>query len=213
MDRITKAKQYMLQLFDESSYLSDKPYEKAYRVDHTLRVSSWGKFIAEKEHLDVEALVVGCLLHDISYIEEMRNREEQLNHGRRSAEISESFIKSLDFDSDTTKDILHGIAIHVDGRDKPDINRRNSILAKSISDADNLDRFDVYRIYESLMFDKFSIKNNNEKVLYCENRLARIEQNLKTNFSTNTATREFHQELKRSQDFFKHLLVQMQRTI
>lgn len=211
MDKIVRTKKYLTELFNESQYLQDNPHERDYRYDHTLRVSYWGKYIAEKEGLDVEALVVGCLLHDISYIEEMPTREIQLNHGRRSAEIARPFLEILGFDETTKNDILFGIAIHVD--DKSDFYWKRSILAESISDADNLDRFDVYRIYESLEYDAFSKMKNEEKIEYCQKRIDRVKMNFKIDFATVTATKLFHERLQNMKNFFELMLEQCQRTI
>ncbi len=211
MNKIEKTKTYLMQIFNDSEYLKDRPYEKAYRLDHTLRVGHWGKYIAENEGLDVEALVVGCLLHDASYIEEMPTDEIRYNHGRRSAEIVRPFVETLGFDFDTTNDILYGIAIHVDNESNFDWHR--SVLAESISDADNIDRFDVYRIYESLEYEKFSQITNDEKIAYCEKRIARAQKNLEINFATDTATKAFHEELHTMKTFFERMLAQCRRTV
>jgi len=51
-------------------------------------------------------------------------------------------------------EICYGIAIHVDG--KSDFKGEKTPLALSIGDADNIDRFDVYRIYDGLRYHKFA---------------------------------------------------------
>ena len=38
-----------------------------YRLAHSYRVANIGKEIAEKEGLNVENLIIACLLHDVSY--------------------------------------------------------------------------------------------------------------------------------------------------
>lgn len=40
-----------------------------YRLAHSYRVVNIGKEIAEKEGLNVEDLMIACLLHDVSYFE------------------------------------------------------------------------------------------------------------------------------------------------
>ena len=52
------AKEFLRRKFDGSEYFSDKPYEKEYRYEHSVRVANIGKYIAEKEGLDAEAMVV-----------------------------------------------------------------------------------------------------------------------------------------------------------
>ncbi len=211
LDKVTKTKEYLTDLFNQSEYLKEQPLQREYRYDHTLRVSYWGKEIATKEGLDVEALIVGCLLHDISYIEEMPTKEAWLNHGRRSAEIAKPFLETLGFDNTTMMDILYGIAIHVDN--KSDFIWNKSILADSISDADNIDRFDVYRIYETLEYDKFSHMNNSEKIEYCQTRISRVNSNAGVEFATVSATQLFHERLATMKEFFEKMLEQCQRTV
>ena len=46
------AKEFLRRKFDGSEYFSDKPYEKEYRYEHSVRVANIGKYIAEKEGLD-----------------------------------------------------------------------------------------------------------------------------------------------------------------
>ena len=213
MDKITRTKAFMLEEFEKSLYLKNKPHEKAYRVNHTLRVAGWGIHLAEQENLDKEALVVGCLLHDLSYIEEMPTETSHLNHGRRSAELAQAFIDSLGFSPETTLDILHGIEIHVDDQPRAGSTWRNSILASSIGDADNLDRFDVYRLYETLEYEQFSQKSLPEQLAYCEGRLAQTERYLNLELATATATQEFHQEVRRMGDYFARLQSQLSRTV
>lgn len=89
--RIEKTKAFLLQKFDESPRYIERKAEKDYRIEHTMRVANLGKRIAEAEGLDTEALVIACLLHDVSYCETMNGREDWLNHGRRAAQIAEPF--------------------------------------------------------------------------------------------------------------------------
>ena len=74
------AKEFLKRKFDESEYFADKKPEKDYRFEHSVRVANIGKEIAEKEGMDSNAMVVACLLHDISYINEFKTREDSRNH-------------------------------------------------------------------------------------------------------------------------------------
>jgi uncharacterized protein len=213
MSNIQRTEQYLKQKFNQSEYLKINTKEYLYRLDHTMRVRYWGQYIAQRSDLNEEALVVGCLLHDISYVEEMKNGSAHVNHGRRSAEICEQFVKSLDFSTDVKNDILYGIQIHVDGKPNKNMNWHNSTFAESISDADNLDRYDVYRIYDSLQYDKFSDKLNSDKIKYYQDQILRIRKNKSASLATTTATNEFHKELNFSEKFYERMLEQMQRTL
>lgn len=89
------AKEFLRRKFDGSEYFSDKPSEKEYRYEHSVRVANIGKYIAEKEGLDAEAMVVACLLHDISYCGKFKDSEDYRNHGRYSAKLRARFLRSL----------------------------------------------------------------------------------------------------------------------
>nr|WP_255810122.1 hypothetical protein [Treponema denticola] len=103
-------------------------------------------------------MIIACLLHDVSYCEEFCGKEDWLNHGRNAAKISYPFLKELGLPEDRINDICYGIAIHVD--DKADFEGERTPFALTVGDADNIDRFDVYRIYETL-------HNNNFKDMNC----------------------------------------------
>ena len=146
------AKEFLRRKFDGSEYFSDKPYEKEYRYEHSVRVANIGKYIAEKEGLDAEAMVVACLLHDISYCGKFKDSEDYRNHGRYSAKIARPFLEELGFEPDVIEDICYGIAIHAD--DKADFDGKRTAFALTVGDADNIDRFDAYRIFENLKWIK-----------------------------------------------------------
>ena len=66
--------EFLKKKLDESEYFADKKSEKDYRFEHSVRVANIGKEIAEKEGMDSDAMVIACLLHDISYINEFKTR-------------------------------------------------------------------------------------------------------------------------------------------
>lgn len=45
-----------------------------YRLAHSYRVANIGKEIAEKEGLNVEDLMIACLLHDVSDFEHLKDQ-------------------------------------------------------------------------------------------------------------------------------------------
>lgn len=211
MNRIERTQLFLKETYDRSDYLQQHPKEYAYRYEHTLRVAQWGKKIAEAEGLDVEAVVVGCLLHDVSYSEPMHTEAEIKGHGRRSEVLSRAFIKSLGFDEPTQHAILYGIATHVDG--EAGFEGTASVLSETISDADNLDRFDVYRIYESLEYTKFSEMSLEAKIEHCNERIERADKLLNLAFATPYATAVFHEEVRVSQAFFMKMKQQLEMSI
>lgn len=207
---IEKTKAFLIQKFDESPYFKDHPEAKAYRLEHTMRVANMGERIARAENLDVEALVIACLLHDLGYCEEYKDHEDAINHGRRAAAIARPFLESLSLEPERIQDICYGIAIHVD--DKADFEGERTPLALSVSDADNLDRFDAYRIYQGLEFKAYSkipIHEKKETVVSTLGRLARYtEMGLGTDF----ATQLWRERITFYETFYRKLLDQIEQS-
>jgi len=209
-NNIEKTKAFLLQRFDESPYYADHEDEKAYRLEHSMRVANLGERIARAENLDVEALVIACLLHDVSYCEEFKNREDKLNHGRRSAAIAQPFLESLDLEPERVQEICYGIAIHVD--DQADFEGERTLLAISVSDADNLDRFDAYRIYIDLEWKAFSKMPIAEKKETVTNTLEKLEKYLQVEFGTSFATKLWVERITFYRTFYQKLLTQLERS-
>jgi len=167
MDRemIAKTEAFLKDIFAASTYLQSNPASRDYRLEHSYRVANIAKTIAEAEDFDVTYAVMGGLLHDIAYCEEMKDKADWKNHGRRSAEIARPFLEGLGLDANAVNEICYGIAIHVD--DEADFQWERTAFCETVGDADNIDRFDAYRIYETLEWLKFSemsLADKREKV-------------------------------------------------
>ena len=160
-EMITKTEAFLKETFAASTYLQDNPTERDYRLEHSYRVANIAKAIAEAEGFDVTNAVIAGLLHDIAYCEEMVTREDRMNHGRRSAAIARPFLESLGLCADAVNEICYGIAIHVD--DEADFEWDRTPFCETVGDADNIDRFDAYRIYETLEYLSFSKMNLDDK--------------------------------------------------
>ena len=210
MSNIDKTIKYVQDLFDKSEYLKDKPKQKEYRLEHTYRVASIGKEIAQKENLDIDVLVVGCLLHDISYIYEMESEDDSLNHGRKSVQIAREFVMGLDMDAKLKNELLYGIAIHVD--DKADFEGERTVLAESIGEADNIDRFDRYRLYENLLYSNLSNMSLDEQMGYASKRVERLKNLKKYAFRTKTSNRMWNEKLDYQIGYYEGLLEQLQKS-
>ena len=210
MNNIQKTVNYILELFEDSEFFKDKQLAKQYRLDHTFRVASIGKEIAEKENLDIEATVIGCLLHDISYINKFDNREDRMNHGRKSAEIAKSFVHNLDIAENLKNEILYGIAIHVD--DKSDFEGERTVLAETIGEADNIDRFDKYRLYEALADSKLDEMSLEEQIEFATKKMNGT-RNLKNYvFKSKTSNDLWNDKLDYQIKYYEELLAQLNRT-
>ncbi|MGN0628006.1 MAG: HD domain-containing protein [Oscillospiraceae bacterium] len=189
--------------FDNSEYFSDKPPEREYRYEHSIRVANIGKYIAEKEGLDAEAMAVACLLHDVSYCTTFKDREDYRNHGRYSAKIARPFLVELGLEQDVIDDICYGIAIHVD--DKADFEGERTAFALTVGDADNIDRFDAYRIFENLKWIKYDEMSMEEKLEHTEKTIAKLRKYKELGFGTKTGHELWCEKLDFQIEFYQRL--------
>ncbi len=206
-EQIEKTEEFLKQKFDEAIYLNDYPEAKAYRIEHSYRVANIGRTIAQKEGFDETELVVACLLHDIAYCEEF-GEDGWENHGRRSAQIARPFLQELGLQEDRVNDICYGIAIHVD--DEADFAGERTPFALSVGDADNIDRFDVYRLHETLSNDGFVGMQYAEKLGYVRKRLERLRELIDMPMGTKAAEELWKSRLSFYIQFFVKLLSQLE---
>ena len=204
--QIKKTEEFLKQKFDASEYLSAHPEAKAYRLEHTYRVANIGRQIAAKEGFDETEMVIACLLHDISYCEEF-GENGWMEHGRRAAQIARPFLAELGLAGDRAADICYGIAIHVD--DQADFEGERTAFALSVGDADNIDRFDVYRIHEGLCKDGFTKMSLEEKQAYAAKRLARLRELMEMPMGTKTAEELWKERLAFCAAFYEKLADQL----
>ncbi|MBQ7445000.1 MAG: HD domain-containing protein [Clostridia bacterium] len=202
-----KTEEFLKLKFDDAEHFRENPSAKDYRIEHTYRVANIGLEIARKEGFDETEMVIACLLHDISYCEEF-GENGWAEHGRRAAAISRPFLKELGIGEDRINDICYGIAIHVD--DNADFPGERTPFALSVGDADNIDRFDVYRIYEVLAKDSFLEMTFDEKFKYCQKRLSRLRQLFDMEMGTKTASELWRSRLSFYVSFYEKMLSQLE---
>ncbi|MBL4936985.1 HD domain-containing protein [Clostridium sp. YIM B02515] len=179
--------------------------DKRYRYEHSLRVAAVGRKIAVSEDLDKEALTLGCILHDVGTFDSRNNPRE---HGRVSAKIAREFLKTLDLPKEKVEEICYGIAIHVD--DKADFHGEKTILNESISDSDNIDRFDSYRIYDTLRYLRFHEMTVDEQLDYLNKVIPKLKGYTKQEFATKTATAMWTDNVSFQIQFYERLKCQLQ---
>ncbi len=210
MDNVNRTIVYVLNLFEQSEYYKTHQEEKQYRLDHTFRVASIGKEIALEEELDVDAVVVGCLIHDISYVNDFTTPEEHKGHGRKSAEIAKDFVESLEMDESLKEQLLYGVAVHVD--DKADYEMERTVLIETIGECDNIDRFDAYRLYEGLLYSKLSEKTLDDQIDFCETKINRLNELKKFKFKSVTSNSLWNEKLDYQIEYYKRLHKQLLRS-
>ena len=209
-DLITKAEAFLKAAFTESPYLSACPTDRDYRLEHSYRVANIAKNIAEAEGFNVTYAVIAGLLHDIAYCEEMLTREDRMNHGRRSAAIARPFLESIGLTADAVNEICYGIAIHVD--DQADFEWKRTPFCETVGDADNIDRFDVYRVYESLQFMQFSEMPLAEKQSRVGSIMDKLTQYKEMKLGTETAKKLWMERLDYQLGFYAKLKAQLENS-
>ena len=206
-EMIAKTEVFLKDTFAASSYLQANPTDRDYRLEHSYRVANIAKAIAEAEGFDATYAVIGGLLHDIAYCEEMKTYEDRVNHGHRSAEIARPFLESLGLNADAVNEICCGIDIHAD--DTASFEWERTPFCETISDADNIDRFDAYRIYDTLRWIKFSemsLADKREKVVSTIDRLIGYKE---MKMGTDTAKSLWIQRLNYYIGFYEKLKTQL----
>lgn len=210
-ERIEKTVAFLRRKLAESPYFEKHPEAGEYRLEHTFRVARIGRKIAEREGLSVENMTLACLLHDVSYCREFRDHQDWLDHGREAARIARPFLTELGLAAAEVEEICAGIAIHVD--DRADFPCEITPFARTVGDADNIDRFDVYRLYETLENAKFSAMPLGEKTAYVEDILTRLESHLTAEFATETASALWRERIGFYLEFYRRLKGQLDASV
>lgn len=208
-ERVQKTLTFLNEQFDACRYFKEHPSEKNYRREHSIRVARICAYIAQAEGMDEEAAMIAGLLHDIGYGQDFPADYDWKSHGRDGAGIARPFLATLSLDAQTVEDICYAIAIHVD--DKADFEGRRIPFTETIGDADNIDRFDAWRIYESVRYQAcLEEKDLPEKLEWIQERLERLEKLSKLEFATQTATSMWRDKVAFQAQFFGRLLEQME---
>lgn len=205
-DRIKKTEEFLRKKLAESPYFIKKPEAGAYRLEHSIRVARIAGAIARAEGLDEEAMIIAGLLHDVSYCMEF-DEDGWKNHGRTAARIARPFLEELGLSDDTVQEILFGIAIHVD--DEADFPGERTAFALTVGDADNIDRFDAYRLYETLENAGYSKLSAAEKRAHVDKTLEKLEKYFDLPFATAEASRLWRERLNVYRDFYLRLREQL----
>jgi putative nucleotidyltransferase with HDIG domain len=190
----------------QDSYLNRSDKDKAYfdryltnavyRWKHTLRVAQFGKLIAENEDADVELVVTACLLHDVAWFD--TTSENSREHGRISAEKARPLLEQLEYRQSQIQNICYSISTHVD-EENPD-----TLEAKILSDADNVDRFGPYRILQWCFAD---IEDYDKLATKLSERIQRLETyHEKTPIFTLTGQELFIEQLALQIRFFREFV-------
>jgi putative nucleotidyltransferase with HDIG domain len=175
-----------------------------YRWQHTLRVSQYGRMIAEAEGADVELVIAACLLHDVAHFDQDNWRE----HGRLGAQIIRPFLADLGYSPEQVENICYSVAVHVDGR--ADVEHPETLESRVVSDADNIDRFGAYRIIQWCTAD---VENYQDLIAKLTRRLQTLEDYRGGKvMETETGHHLFNRQLDLQITFFNALVEESELT-
>ena len=203
---IKRTEAFLLERLQGGDYLRADPEALAYRLGHSYRVANIGRQIARREGFDETEMTIACLLHDVSYCETF-GEDGWKEHGRRAAQIARPFLTELGLGSARIDDICYGIAIHVD--DEANFPGERTPFALTVGDADNIDRFDAYRIHETLCGDGFLALPLEEKLALTGRRLARLQELKDLQMGTRTAGEIWRERLSFYITFYERLTAQL----
>lgn len=207
-EREQKTLAFLKKRFGECGYFREHPTDGAYRLEHSLRVARLCRQIARESGMDPEAACIAGLLHDVAYATDSPEGCDWKEHGRDGARIARPFLETLGLDGETVEDICYGIAIHVD--DQADFEGRRTPFTETVGDADNIDRFDVFRIYDDLRFKNFYEMLLEERLSWLRGLLPRLEKLKEIGLATPAATVLWRDKVEFQMRFFGRLLAQME---
>lgn len=194
----------MIELFPEEKRAIE------YRYEHSLRVASIALDIAKKEGLDEDRCYIGALLHDLGYSVPYDNPKEYVNHGRIGAKLARPFLKSLGYSEEEVNEICYGIAIHVD--DKADFEGKRTALAVTIGDADNIDRYDAFRIYDRLTWVDYKNLSLEKQKEHVDTVLSSLNKYLDYECATRIATLMWKEKISFQLEFYNRLKKQIENS-
>lgn len=210
MTNIQKTEAFLREQFAGCAYFREHPADGEYRLQHSYRVAHVAREIARREGMDEEGLVIGGLLHDVGYSLPFESEESWGEHGRMSARLARPFLEQLSLEPQRVREICYGIAIHVDG--KADFPGEKTAFALSIGDADDVDRFDAYRIYDAMEYADFRNLNIEDKKKWLRERLDWNNWRLTQKSGTETARQMIADRLLYQRQYYEKVLEQMERS-
>ncbi len=203
-DVINATNEYIKELF-----LIDTEEDKfVYRYEHTLRTAAIGQKIAREEGLNEEALVLACLLHDIGYVECVTH-EDYDTHGKISSRMAREYLESIHYDPEWIDTITYGILAHTE--EQPE--RKLTVFEISIADADNIDRFDAYRLYEFLRFSDLEKKTSSQMLELAQKRHHRLVELRDYPNGSKTADLMWKDKIDFQLGYYERLINQMSSAI
>lgn len=106
-------------------------------------------------------------------------------------------------------DPTEGSGADAAGREYLHFSRMPGVLARSIGDCDNVDRFSTYRIADTLRYVDFMNLSTQEQNTFAENYLAQLAQERNYKCATQTAQQLWNRALDFQEEFFRRLAAEL----
>jgi putative nucleotidyltransferase with HDIG domain len=184
--------------------LEGQPANPVYRWQHTLRVTHYGRQIAEAEGADIELVVAACLLHDSEKYSDGQDGVDERGHGRAAAQTVRPFLAQIGYSPEQVDNICYSVAVHVDG--EAGYEHEHTLEARVVSDADNVDRFGAYRV---MLWCVDDMRNYDALIAKLTARVQRLEDyRARQVLETQTGNHLFAGQLDLQIDFFQKLIAE-----
>ena len=191
-------------IYASAAQLDSQPTDPDYRWQHTLRVTHYGRQIAEAEGADIELAVAACLLHDSEKYSDWQKGEDERSHGRVAAQTARPFLAQIGYSPEQVDNICYSIAVHVDG--SAGYEHEHTLEARVVSDADNVDRFGAYRV---LLWCVDDMSNYAALIAKLGDRVQRLKDYRERQvMETGYGNHLFNQQLELQIDFFQKLIAE-----
>jgi uncharacterized protein len=178
-----------------------KDQDPDYRWQHTLRVSHYGRLIAGAEGADVELAVAACLLHDIAHFDP----GDWKDHGRLGSELIRPYLEELGYSPAQADNICYSVAAHVD------VERPETLEAKIVTDADNVDRFGALRTIQWCVGD---LDDYSALIAKLKDRIQTLRRYRQQDLlQTATGQDLFNRQVDRQIAFFEALIQEYEITV
>lgn len=182
------------------------PAVARYRFPHTLRMTNLGRQLAEAEDANMQHVILGCLLHDVSWFDDP---DDPRGHGRLGAQLSRPFLTELGLPSGDVDAICYAVAVHVDGQ--AGFEHPATLESEIVSDADNIDRFDALGM---LNFCKDELDDLDALAEKLAPRIKTLEDYRERQIlGTPTGNKLFNVKLERQLEVFKALVAQKENGV
>jgi len=117
---------------------------------------------------------------------------------------------SLGYSDEEVNEMCFGIAIHVD--DKADFEGERTPLALTIGDADNIDRYDALRLYETLLNDDFVNLSIEDEIAIAKKRIDGFTKARDYQYATKTGQALWQDRVDFQISYYKRLKDQLEKS-